>query len=74
MKMNPIKLLLTIDWNARSLRIFDFLLAGLAIAIGLYLDSQIWFWGGVFGFVLSLINPMGRLQKGLFKFRKPRSK
>lgn len=74
MKMNPFTSLLRADWNSPKLRAFDFGLAFASAAAGLVFESQLFFWAGVAGIVLALINPMARLQTYLAGFRKPATK
>lgn len=71
MKMNPISTLLRINWSAPGLRAFDLILALGALGYGLYEGSALLVSVGVAAVVLSVLNPMGRVQRGLAKFRKP---
>ena len=71
MRMNPLKGLLRINWSARGLRIFDLVLALGALGYGIYKGSELLVWIGVAAVVLSLINPMGLIQKGLRGFVRP---
>lgn len=71
MKINPIKGLLRINWSSRGLRIFDLFLAVAALGYGLYEGSQLLIWIGVAAVALSLLNPMGRIQRGLNRFVRP---
>jgi len=74
MKLNPIKGLLRINWSSRGLRAFDIALAVAALGYGLYKESEILIWIGVAAIVLSLINPMGLIQRGLGSFIRPAGK
>lgn len=49
-------------WKYRS---FDFFLAFSSIAIGLWMGSHLWFWVGVAGIGMAILNPALRLQKFL---------
>jgi len=71
MKMNPLGALLRINWSSRGLRIFDLFLAFAALGYGLYEGSELLIWIGVAAVALSLINPMGRIQRGLSRFVRP---
>lgn len=66
--MNPLKTLLKINWSSSRLRVLDFLLAFCALGYGLYHGSEFLIWVGVSAVILSLINPMGRIQRGLKGF------
>lgn len=70
MKMNPILGLLKVDWNSPKLRAWDFGAAIAFILIGYAIESPLTLWGGVAGLVLAAINPMARMQKFFFGFRK----
>lgn len=71
MRMTPLKALLRINWSSRRLRIFDLSLALGALGYGLYDGSALLIWVGVAAVALSLINPMGRVQRGLRGFVRP---
>jgi hypothetical protein len=71
MRMNPLKGLLRINWSSRGLRIFDLALALGALGYGVYIGSELLIWVGVAAVVLSLLNPMGRIQKGVRGFVRP---
>jgi hypothetical protein len=71
MRMNPLSALLRINWSAPGLRAFDLLLALAALGYGLLDGSPLMIGIGVAAIALSLLNPMGRVQRGLAKFRKP---
>jgi len=71
MRMNPLAALLRINWSAPRLRAFDLLLALGALGYGAYQGSALLIWVGVAAVSLSLLNPMGRVQRGLARFRKP---
>jgi hypothetical protein len=71
MKMNPIGPLLRINWSGRGMRLIDLVFAVGLLVYGLFIESQFLIWAGVASVVLSLLNPMGRLQRGLSGFRKP---
>lgn len=72
MKMNPFFSLLQVDWNAPKLRALDFGAALACIAAGFLFESPVTLWAGAAGLVLAVINPMARIQKFLFGFRKSR--
>jgi len=74
MKMNPISALLRINWSGRGMRLLDLAFAGGILFYGVFTGSQFFIWFGVVSVVLSLINPMGRIQRGLASLRKPASK
>ncbi len=71
MKMNPIGPLLRINWSGRGMRLLDLSLAAGLLVYGFFTESQFLIWAGVASVALSLLNPMGRLQRGLSGFRKP---
>ncbi len=71
MKMNPLATLLRINWSAPGLRAFDLILALGALGYGVYEGSALLVSVGAAAVVLSLLNPMGRVQRGLARFRKP---
>lgn len=71
MRMNPLSVLLQINWSGRGLRALDLLLALSALGYGLFMGDRLLIWVGVAAVLLSLLNPMGRLQRGLARFRKP---
>jgi hypothetical protein len=71
MKMNPITALLRIDWSGPKLRALDLALALGALGYGLYDGSRLLIWFGALAVFFSLLNPMGRLQRGLARFRRP---
>ena len=71
MRMNPLKGLLRINWSSRGLRIFDLALALGALGYGFYRGSELQIWVGVAAVARSLINPMGRIQRGLRGFIRP---
>jgi hypothetical protein len=72
MKMNPLRALLRINWSSRGMRIFDIVLAFAALGYGLYEGSELLIWVGAAAVALSLINPMGRIQRGLNRLVRPR--
>ena len=71
MRMNPLFVLLRINWSSRGLRIFDLSLALAALVYGVYDGSPLLIWAGVAAVGLSLLNPMGRIQRGLGRFIRP---
>jgi hypothetical protein len=71
MKMNPIGIILRINWSGRGMRILDLVFATGLLIYGVVTGVQLLIWLGVASVALSLINPMGRLQRGLARFRKP---
>jgi hypothetical protein len=71
MKMNPLGALLQINWSGRGMRLLDLAFAIGLLVYGVVSGSQLLLWAGVASVALSLLNPMGRLQRGLARFRKP---
>ena len=71
MSMNPFKALFKIDWSGRKMRMLDISLAVVGIIVGLAIGSEFWTWVGVAALVMSILNPMGRLQKGVSGFKRP---
>lgn len=71
MRLNPLAGLLRINWSGRGLRILDLSLALGALGYGFYQGSALLIWCGVAAVALSLINPMGRIQRGLRGFVRP---
>ena len=71
MRLNPLRGLLRINWSSRTLRIIDLSLALSALGYGLYQGSALLIWCGVAAVAFSLINPMGRIQRGLRGFVRP---
>jgi len=74
MSMNPITGLFRINWSSRKMRSLDLSLAIGALLYGLYDGSEILIWIGLAAIVFSILNPMGRLQKGVKGFVKPADK
>ncbi|MCE6959711.1 hypothetical protein LAZ40_11840 [Cereibacter sphaeroides] len=70
MKKNPLLSVLSINWNAPTLRLADFGLALTAVAVGWYIESPLTMWGGGAACLVSALNPMGRVQKHVLGFRK----
>jgi len=70
MRMNPLYFLLRMNWSSARMRTFDFALASLSLGYGLWVGSTLLVWIGVAAVMLSLFNPMGRIQRGLASFRK----
>jgi hypothetical protein len=71
MRLNPLFFLLRMNWSSGRMRAFDLAIALLSLGYGLWSGSQLLIWVGVGAVILSLINPMGRIQRGLASFRKP---
>lgn len=63
--------LLRLNWSSRPARIVDLSLAAAALGYGFYDGSRLLIWIGIAAVALSLLNPMGRIQRGLARFRKP---
>jgi hypothetical protein len=60
-----LRTLLRIDWNSRSVKLWDWGLAALSLAVGIYLMSWLWLAMAVFGAAMAWWRPMGRLQGSL---------
>jgi len=71
MRLNPLSFLLRMNWSSGRMRAFDLAIALLSLGYGFWSGNQLLIWIGVAAVVLSVINPMGRIQKGLASFRKP---
>lgn len=71
MKMNPLSTLLRINWSGARLRVLDLALSVAALVYGLMSGTPLLIWIGVAAIALSLLNPMGRIQRGLARFVKP---
>lgn len=71
MKMNPLTSLLRVNWSSGRMRLFDLGIAIATLLYGLVVWNTLVIWIGMAAIILSLINPMGRIQKGLSGFVKP---
>lgn len=71
MRLNPLSMFLRMNWSSSRMRAFDLIVALLTLVYGVWSGNQIVLWIGVAAVIMSLINPMGRIQKGLASFRKP---
>jgi hypothetical protein len=64
-RRNPLVALLRINWSSPAARTVDLSLAVSALGYGVYDGSPLLIWAGLAAIGLSLLNPMGRLQRGL---------
>ncbi len=66
--MNPLKALLRTDWSSPRMRVLDLILAMGTLLYGYATQEPVLIWLGIGAVLLSLLNPMGRLQRWLRGF------
>lgn len=60
-----------LDWSAPKMRIFDYVMGIGFLGYGIYIQDALTIAAGVFGLVLAIANPAGRLQRFMRSFVRP---
>jgi hypothetical protein len=71
MKLFVLTALMAVDWGAPRRRLLDFCLAGLSLALGMFLGNAWIILGGLLGLGVAFVNPMRHLQARLAPRRIP---